>query len=136
MFLILYIYKIYTPCIHTFTCDHVTIYIDISKGVRWAQWILGIWWLLSWQQVRWSRCCLCDVTGFRGPDTNKYYDEIQAMVDELILEWYHKTAILSLHILRKLNVISQVVVSPQPNIILFLLHNSNFANVVNHNVNT
>ena len=37
---------------------------------RWAKWILGIWWLLPWQQVCRSR--LCDVTGFKGPDTNNH----------------------------------------------------------------
>jgi hypothetical protein len=41
-----------------------------GKGGRRAKWILGIWWLLLWQQVCRSR--LCDVTGFRSPDTNTY----------------------------------------------------------------
>jgi hypothetical protein len=44
--------------------------------VMWSQvkvggkprWILGIWWLLSWQQV--CRTRLYDVTSFRGPDAN------------------------------------------------------------------
>ena len=42
--------------------DEITV-----KDGRGAKWILGIWWLLPWQQVYGSH--LCDVMDFRGPDT-------------------------------------------------------------------
>jgi hypothetical protein len=45
--------------------DEITV-----KDGRGAKWILGIWWLLPWQQV--FRSYLCDVMGFRGPDTNTH----------------------------------------------------------------
>jgi hypothetical protein len=45
--------------------------------------IRGILWLLPWLQV--SRSLLCDVTGFRGPDTNtdrRYYFQFLAVLNK------------------------------------------------------
>jgi hypothetical protein len=41
-----------------------------KQGGRQVKWTLGIWWLLPLQKLRESHFHLCDVRGFRGPDTN------------------------------------------------------------------
>jgi hypothetical protein len=55
---------------------------DITKvkvgGEPSGFWILGIWCLLSWQQVCRLCCHLCDIIGLGSPDANNYnWEKIQ-----------------------------------------------------------
>ena len=46
-----------------------------------------------------------------------------------------RTVVLNLLMLRPFSTVPRVVVTPNHKIILLLLHNYNFATVINHNVN-